>query len=119
MNTKLFCLSLGFFLLSAAIAYGQVSQSGESIVVFDPLFWKDKLRLDDFQCKKIKNINIEYYERLYAIGAEPNRQTVQAEAAQSLLQRSEEIWETFYPKQRKRWKRMWQQNYVPQRSNET
>ena len=95
MNLKFFCL--GFFLLSAAIVSGQDNQSTESIVVFDPLFWKDQLKLDASQRQKIKEINIEYYERLYAIHEEPNRQKVQARAAQSLLQRSEEIWRHFTP----------------------
>lgn len=117
MNLKFFCL--GFFLLSAAIVSGQGNQSTESIVVFDPLFWKDQLKLDASQRQKIKEINIEYYERLYAIHEEPNRQKVQARAAQSLLQRSEEIWETFYPRQRKKWKKLWQQIYVPQGTKET
>jgi hypothetical protein len=99
--------------------YGQGNQSAESIVVFDPLFWKDQLKLDASQRRKIKEINIEYYERLYAIHEEPNRQQVQVRAAQSLLQRSEEIWGTFYPRQRKKWKKLWQQNYVPQVTKET
>jgi len=109
MNLKFFFA--GIFLVCSSIAYGQDILPDKSIVLYDPLFWKDQLKLDAFQCQKIREINSEYYEKLSTVvHEEPNRKTVQVKAAQSLLERSEEIWETFHPKQRKRWKKMWQEN---------
>lgn len=117
MNLKV--LYLGLLIVSASIGYGQSINPTESIVVFDPLFWRDQLKLDAFQCKKIKEINSEYYEQLFAvIREESDHKSVQVKATQSLLQRSEEIWETFHPRQRKRWKRMWQQHYLAERTYE-
>lgn len=111
MNLKFFYV--GIFLVSATLGYGQDILPAKNIVLYDPLFWKDQLKLDAFQCQKIKEINSEYYEKLLAVvHEEPNRKTVQVKAAQSLLQRSEEIWETFHPKQRKRWKKMWKIYHV-------
>lgn len=79
--------------------------------MYDPLFWKDKLKLDDTQCQKIRQINSEYYEKLSLVAHESSsHQTVKARAAQTLIDRSEEIWETFHPKQRKRWKKLWEDN---------
>jgi hypothetical protein len=113
MITRIFCL-ISFALFSIA-GYAQQQIPTEGIVVFDPLFWKDELKLDAFQCRKIKEINIEYYARLSVVAhEEKNNHTLQVKATESLLQRSEEIWETFYPKQRKRWRKMWQENYVPE-----
>lgn len=114
-----FCLYAGLFLLLTVAGYGQGSLESENIVVFDPLFWKHQLKLDDLQCRKIREINSEYYEQLSVVIHERNLQTMQAKAAQSLLQRSEEIWETFHPRQRKRWKKMWQQNYVARASSDS
>ncbi|MBA4053289.1 MAG: hypothetical protein C0490_01115 [Marivirga sp.] len=97
------------FLFSAAAGYCQDNQQTKGFVLYDPLFWKDQLKLDAFQCQKIREINSQYYEKLSAvIHEEKNRNKVKVKAAESLQQRSEEIWETFYPKQRKRWKKIWE-----------
>jgi hypothetical protein len=106
-------LYVGVLVVSAVLSYGQDLQPTKNIVLYDPLFWKDQLKLDAFQCQKIREINSEYYEKLLAvIHGEPNRKTIQVKAAESLSQRSEEIWETFHPKQRKRWKKLWKINDV-------
>lgn len=106
---------IGFFLFLATATFAQDKQTPdgtERMVLYDPLFWKDQLKLDNMQCQRIKEINSEYYQKLSAvIHEERNHKTVQVKAAQSLLERSEEIWETFHPKQRKRWKKMWQANF--------
>jgi trehalose/maltose hydrolase-like predicted phosphorylase len=110
---------LATLMLLTQTGYGQ-DHSSETIVVFDPLFWKDQLKLDEFQCRKIKEINTTFYQQLSVVSHnETNRNDARRKAEQSLMQRSEEIWETFHPKQRKRWKKMWQDNYIVERSNET
>ncbi|HTE30757.1 MAG TPA: hypothetical protein VK666_10320 [Chryseolinea sp.] len=105
MNLKtLYIVVLAF---SVSSAYAQDEQSGKNLVLFDPLFWKDQLKLDDDQCQRIRLINSQYYEKLDVVARESNHQAVKARAAQTLLERSEEIWETFHPRQRKRWKKIW------------
>ncbi|MBA4057083.1 MAG: hypothetical protein C0490_20390 [Marivirga sp.] len=91
--------------------HGQTTESQKTLIVFDPLFWKDKLKLDAYQCKRIREINSQYYQRLLtSVKDERNSSTKKRKAAETLLQRSEEIWETFHPKQQKRWRRMWNDN---------
>jgi hypothetical protein len=98
-------------LATANMVSAQNDNTNKNIVMYDPLFWKDKLKLDDSQCQKIRQINSEYYEKLTAVVHESSsHQTVKARAAQTLIERSDEIWETFHPKQRKRWKKLWQDN---------
>lgn len=118
MNLKLFLLAT--VLVSTGIGYAQDIQPSQNLVLYDPLFWKDQLKLDAFQCRKIKEINSSYYDKLSAVIREvPDGNALQVKAAQSLLQRSESIWETFYPKQRKRWKKIWQESSPRLRTNET
>jgi hypothetical protein len=96
------------------VVSGQDSRSVKTLVVYDPLFWKSKLKLDPYQCRKIKEINSEYYQKLLtSVKEERNVSLKQLKAAETLLHRSEEIWETFHPKQRKRWRRMWSERTSP------
>jgi CRISPR/Cas system-associated protein Csm6 len=91
------------------IANAQVDLPEDELVLYDPLFWKDQLKLDDDQCQKIKEINSEFYEKLSAVAQEePDHKAARELAQETLIQRSEGIWETFHPKQRKRWKKIWQ-----------
>lgn len=103
------------FVILAAPATTLIAQENapaKSMVLYDPLFWKDRLKLDAHQCQKIREINSQYYQKLYDVARESNHQAVKAKAAETLMQRSEEIWETFHPKQRKRWKKIWQENTI-------
>lgn len=96
------------FLAASAIAHAQEHQPENELVLYDPLFWKEQLKLDDDQCQRIKEINSQYYEKLIeVVQEEPDHETIRALAEETLVQRSEGIWETFYPKQRKRWKKIW------------
>jgi len=99
-------------LVSASSLRAQSLSSERNMVVFDPLFWKDQLKLDNSQCLRIREINSLFYKKLSDVANESNRQTVQAKAAQSLLERSEEIWETFHPKQRRKWKKIAQETTI-------
>ncbi len=118
MTIKLYFL--GIFLMATVTGYSQDIQPDESFVLYDPLFWKDQLKLDSYQCQKIREINSEYYQKLLAVAKnEGSQQEVKVKATQSLIERSEEIWETFHPKQRKRWKKIWQDNSPSTQTNET
>jgi len=106
---KIRAFFIGIFILSASLGYSQDNQDVESFVLYDPLFWKDQLKLDAFQCQKIRKINSQFYEKLSAVIHEEKKgNDLKVKAAESLQQRSEEIWETFDPKQRKRWKKIWE-----------
>ena len=103
---------IGCMVLASGI-YAQNIVDAKHLVQYDPLFWKDKLKLDEEQCQKIKEINGEYYESLTTAYEEvkDDRNALRVIADKSLVQRNQEIWETFYPKQRKRWKRIWNENH--------
>ncbi len=101
-----------FVLLSAVTSvYAQNEKWPNQMVLFDPLFWKDELKLDAAQCQEIRRINSQYYEKLSAVALDSNPRNVKAKAEMSLRERSEEIWETFHPKQRKRWKKIWDNEF--------
>jgi hypothetical protein len=102
---KWICLVLlfGSYVLSAQ------NKTTKDLILYDPLFWKHELRLDAFQTKRIKEINSEYYEKITTASKNEkgNRNRLQAIAAESLADRSQQIWNTFHPKQRKKWNKMW------------
>ena len=108
---------VGFILFSSTVIVAQDA----NLVQYDPLFWKDKLKLDQDQCQKIKEINSEYYESLFIAYQEEkgDRNALRKSANKSLLQRNQEIWETFHPKQRKRWKRIWHASTAQVPTNES
>lgn len=111
MNNKLFVIAV-MLLSSASFLNAQDLKSEQNMIVFDPLFWKDQLKLNDNQCLRIREINSVFYEKLSDVANESNQQVVRAKAAQSLLERSEEIWETFHPKQRRKWKKIAQETAI-------
>jgi hypothetical protein len=106
-------------LLSTACIKAQDAPQTENLIQYDPLFWKEKLKLDPDQCQKIREINGEYYENLFSAYKEEKGDVdaLQELADKSLKQRNQEIWETFHPKQRKRWKRMWHASSSASHSN--
>jgi len=108
---------VGFILLSSTVIMAQDA----NVVQYDPLFWKDQLKLDKDQCQKIKEINSEYYESLFTAYKEEkdDRNALRRLANKSLVQRNQEIWETFHPKQRKRWKRIWHASTPQVSTNES
>ena len=105
---KIFMTLLTLLLLSTA-SFAQEIDQPENLINYDPLFWKDKLKLDDEQCQKIREINGEYYQNLNIAyqKEKDNRAVLRKLADESLIQRNQEIWEIFQPRQKKRWKKMW------------
>lgn len=100
-------LFVGFMLCQAGFVYAQ--EIPKAVIVYDPLFWSDALKLDRGQLEKIRDINYTYYQTLMAaVQADRNDpQKLQMVVTKSLLLRSQSIWETFYPKQKRKWKKMW------------
>lgn len=117
IRTNFFVMKLQVFFLcilfcSGTMAYAQDNGENEKgYVLYDPLFWKSQLKLDDNQCQKIREINSHFYEKLSAVAQEQkNHNEIRQMAVETLMQRSEEIWATFHPKQRRIWKKMWSDN---------
>jgi hypothetical protein len=112
---------VGLTFLSSTLIMAQDASKSENLIQYDPLFWKEKLKLDPDQCQRIREINGEYYQNLFSAYEEEkdDRDALQELANKSLEQRNQEIWETFHPKQRKRWKRMWHASTSPMHSNES
>lgn len=104
-----------FGLLKMADAQAQTEQASEKKVVFDPLFWKDELKLTAGQYLTIRSINEEYYQGIIRV---VNDNTADAETrrtvSEELLEvRSEKIWSTFHNKQKKKWKEISAAYYNP------
>lgn len=109
-----FVVALSFCMTGFA-SYGQNSgEQQKGIITYDPLFWKDQLKLKESQCRSIRSINYEYYESLKDVMS--NNQSVDVTTArrvlaQSLMKRSQKIWEVFDTTQRRKWKSLWVHRY--------
>jgi hypothetical protein len=107
LKMKLYGIILsGILLLSITSAGAQDNTPAKTVVLFDPLFWKEDLKLSTGQCQKIKDINFEFFQRIISLSHE-TRSVVPAKTAELLSDRSEKIWSTFQPRQKKKWKKMW------------
>lgn len=107
---KFIPILISFCLLTVSMELlAQDDPALKTLVLYDPLFWTHELRLEPSQYQRIREINSEYYERIMeAVREQKDNQTyLRQEAVRSLQNRSEKIWETFHPRQRKKWKKMW------------
>ena len=108
---KLILVCLMGILVSVA-AHGQSAEDGKVVIKYDPLFWKDQLRLTDAQFIKIKHINQEYYEKLLtAYNSKSANGTMHVKVEEYLEERSAQIWETFHTKQKRKWMKLWGENF--------
>lgn len=98
----------------------QALKTAGAMVTFDPLFWKDNLKLTDDQYKAIQRINSTYYESIYRlIDEHPGEIAYLQHATAKLLQdRSERIWNTFRARQKKKWDKL-SSSYLNDESNTT
>lgn len=98
---NIWCILLLF--LSTLSGFGQDAGMVKQLIKFDPLFWKDELNLRETQYTQIKSINTDFYEELKVlIHKYNNRSDLRNALAESLIHRSQRIWETLQPKQRKK-----------------
>jgi hypothetical protein len=118
---KKLVIAVGLIVLTSNVMLAQEVIPSSKLIQYDPLFWKDQLKLDQDQCQKIREINGEYYESLFTAYQEEkdNRDALRQLADKSLIQRNQEIWETFDSRQRKRWKRIWQASITQRQQNES
>ena len=95
------------------VSFGQ-SKSLDNKVVYDPLFWKEQLKLKPGQFRKIAEINSEFYQVLASVSHDKSNDPsiVKIKVNESLENRSEQIWNTFYPNQRRKWQKIMSENHT-------
>lgn len=118
---KKLIIFLGAIVFGSGALMAQDVTASEKLIQYDPLFWKDQLKLDNDQCLKIREINGQYYRNLFIAYQEEkdDRKALRQLADKSLMRRNQEIWDTFDSKQRKRWKRIWQASIAESTQNES
>lgn len=98
------------------VGYGVAAfgQTENPEVLYDPIFWKDDLKLKNEQCSEINAVNHEYYERILDTYEEvaDDRQALNEAIVQCSIERSNQIWEIFSPKQRRKWTKLWSERYA-------
>ena len=111
LNRHLYLL---LFLLLCFPCFGQDPVAAKAVVKYDPLFWKNELKLSIDQSQRIREINFEFYEQLMATFSHEgsSRNVMQLRVSQSLLRRSQQIWDTLYRKQRKKWAKIMRGSYI-------
>ena len=113
---RLFAFSISAF-LAAILTIPAVAQEGESdepVIVYDPLFWKSELKLKDSQCQSIQQINSEYYQLIESTvrNSDVSSPELKEIAKEGLVDRSQKIWGTFHTNQKRKWTKMWQNQYA-------
>jgi hypothetical protein len=102
-----------FVLLSTSICWnvnGQEKSQQRDIVMYDPLFWKEKLSLKTSQYRKIQEINREFYDELRRFRQMPVSKTeMKNQLNVELQERSSKIWATLDNKQKRKLERILEQ----------
>lgn len=109
MITKRIVLFVSGVVFSVAAMAQEQPESKKEIITYDPVFWKEELHLDASQYSKIQEINHDFYKQIRetSYGESSNDvKEVQAKLTERLEQRSQQIWETLYPRQRKKLERI-------------
>ena len=109
-------LTLLFVLLLAAgqgwsQTQSQISSNG--LIKYDPLFWKNELNLNPTQSNRIREINYKFYEELVETFERDreDRTILRTKVSESLKTRSQLIWQTLDPKQRKKLEKIMNEHY--------
>lgn len=113
---RLFAFSISAF-LTAILTIPAVAQEGEldePVIVYDPLFWKSELKLKDSQCQSIQQINSEYYQLIESTvrNSDVSSPELKEIAKEGLVDRSQKIWGTLHTNQKRKWTKMWQNQYA-------
>jgi hypothetical protein len=71
--------------------------------MYDPLFWKDELKIKNSQSRQIEEINREFYDGLRRLKQTPSsRAEMQDQLSTGLQERSAKIWATLDSKQKRK-----------------
>lgn len=99
---RLFALSSLLFAICLR-SNAQDNAPSRDVVMYDPLFWKDKLSLKNAQSKQIEEINREFYDGLRQMRAVPySKSEMKKQLKTGLQERSVKIWATLDNKQKKK-----------------
>jgi hypothetical protein len=88
--------------------YESFSQHPSEIgqVIYDPLFWKSKLKLTKSQCEQISRINNLFYRLLYVDNSD-SASHIRIEELYFLIHvRSTQIWNIFSDRQKRKWSKL-------------
>jgi len=98
------------FTIAALMIVTSMSQSvfaqteGNTVVGYDPLFWKAELRLSTEQCTQLRDINAEFYKAIVSAARDHAKWEADRIRIMELLNnRSEKIMQIFTDRQRKKW----------------
>ena len=92
-----------FMLLASLATKAQAQSDSREVVMYDPLFWRSELSLRHDQSRKIEQINVEFYQNLREIKEETSsRESKTDRLEQGLQERSQKIFQTLMPKQRRK-----------------
>jgi len=112
MKTRIISLFL-FILVSSLQSFAQGdewlnshgSSPSKGVILYDPSFWKAELKLSSAQQQQIDRINADFYENIKMIYSK-KESSYTNEIAQLLVNRSEQIWGTFHPRQKRKWEKL-------------
>jgi len=93
-----------FFLLVMASGYSQNISAGYYKITYDPMLWKKELKLKREQCERISSINASFYQAVLTAGRQRNSGKYELE--QLITKRSEELWNLFSARQRRKWQKL-------------
>ena len=102
MKTIVFIL---IFSSIAGAAFAQNTDNADSDVMYDPVFWKQDLRLSKEQYFAINEINSEFYTNLLQ-AAQQVAATGEPLPSTLLNQRKDLIWDLLSPRQKSKWKKI-------------
>ena len=99
-------LTILFSAIFGLIAFGANAQNtpdseSRDVVMYDPLFWRQELNIRVDQSRKIEQINNEFYENIRQNRSDDHEQN-SATLERGLEERSQKIFETLLPKQRRK-----------------
>jgi hypothetical protein len=111
---RIWIATFAIVFLSVAGAFSQDPDTSKGVVLYDPIFWKDDLKLKTEQCVEIRAANLEFYERILDTFEESphNREVLNQAITQCSIERSQQIWDIFSPRQRRRWTKLWTEKYA-------
>lgn len=105
MTNKVLLSLIFCFILGVSQGICQDRQSSQT-VAFDPLFWKDKLKLKYWQRVKINEINADFYGAIIESAKSVSETPAKEKVNKLLDQRSEKIWNTFSDRQKSIWRKL-------------
>ncbi|HYC86441.1 MAG TPA: hypothetical protein VEB86_14505 [Chryseosolibacter sp.] len=99
-------LTLSLFLISFNDILAQKGPAGVK-VLYDPILWKQQLKLNSAQCNHIRIINSDYYQAIESLHEfRAGRDSLQQINKRLLVRRSEQLWSVLRPRQQHKWEKI-------------